>query len=268
MAGRLGGIRRRTFAMAGHRGLRWSNVRRSRPRRPSQQTIAAAAPCSCSYPSSRPLCSSAGAAAAPREPATTIVFDKDGTLLDAHKLWGPIVRAACHLMQEPDDALFQLLGYDSATESFTPTSIFLIEPNSIVHKRLCDAGVDADLFYERVCPQPTPSAPIVNCEELFARCRAAGLHVAVLTSDDRQSTLNFLEQERVEPDALHCGDDGRGHKPSAEPLLALASVQRTPFFPPWCSFLYMKDDDRMPRQARDRRLKVGQQWRCFCRTSV
>jgi phosphoglycolate phosphatase-like HAD superfamily hydrolase len=133
-------------------------------------------------------------------------------------------------MQEPDDALFQLLGYDSATESFTPTSIFLIEPNSIVHKRLCDAGVDADLFYERVCAQPTPSAPIVNCEELFARCRAAGLHVAVLTSDDRQSTLNFLEQERVEPDALHCGDDGRGHKPSAEPLLALASVQRTPFF--------------------------------------
>ena len=61
------------------------------------------------------------------------------------------------------------------------------------------------------------------------RVLVPGLHVAVLTSDDRQSTLNFLKQERVEPDALHCGDDGRGHKPSAEPLLALASVRRTPF---------------------------------------
>ena len=73
--------------------------------------------------------------------------------------------------------------------------------------------------------QPTPSAPIMDTQELFARCRAAGLRVGVLTSDDRQSTLKFLEQESVEPDAgaLHCGDDGRGHKPSAEPLLALAS---------------------------------------------
>ena len=65
--------------------------------------------------------------------------------------------------------------------------------------------------------------PSVDTRALFARCRAAGLRVAVLSSDDRESVQAFLAQEEVVPDALHCGDDGRGHKPSAEPLLALAA---------------------------------------------
>ena len=126
-------------------------------------------------------------------------------------------------MPEDDEILFKLLGYDSATETFTPTSPFMIEPNSVVHKQLCDASVNADLYYELMWAQPTPSAPIMDTQELFARCWVAGLRVGVLTSDDHQSTLKFLEQESVEPDALHCGDDGHGHKPSTKPLLALAS---------------------------------------------
>lgn len=160
---------------------------------------------------------------AARRPATTIVFDKDGTLLDAHKSWGPILRGACSLMPEDNETLFQLLGYDSTMETFTPTAAFMIEPNSVVHKMVREAGIDADVFFSHLRAQPTPFAPITDTRALFARCKTAGLYVGVLTSDDRQSTLEFLEQQGVEPDALVCGDDGRGHKPSAEPLLALAS---------------------------------------------
>lgn len=129
----------------------------------------------------------------------------------------------CSLMPEEDETLFRILGYDGATQTFTPTAPFMIEPNSVVRKVLSGAGVDADVFYRHMLSQPIPSAPIVDTQELFARCKAAGLHVAVLTADDRDSTLNFLEQQCVKPDGLLCGDDGRGHKPSSEPLLALAS---------------------------------------------
>lgn len=173
----------------------------------------------------RPLPRAIGSATflPPRQPASTIVFDKDGTLLDAHKLWGPIISGACSLMPEDNETLFKLLGYDSATKTFTPTSSFMIEPNSVVYSKLCAAGIDAEVFYKKLWAQPTPSAPITDTRALFARCKQAGLFVGVLTSDDRQSALKFLEQQNVEPDALVCGDDRRGHKPSAEPLRALAA---------------------------------------------
>ena len=184
--------------------------------------VAQAARHRCRTPAARTLRGSAAVVGRPA--ATTIVFDKDGTLLDAHALWGPIVRGACSLMPEDDEALFCLLGFDGTTNRFTPTAPFMIEPNSAVHSLLRGAGVDADQFFEHVQAQPlTPATPIVDTRALFARCRAAGLRVAVLSSDDRDSVQAFLAQEEVEPDALHCGDDGRGHKPSAEPLLALAA---------------------------------------------
>ena len=47
--------------------------------------------------------------------------------------------------------------------------------------------------------------------------------MAVLTSDDRACTQRFLDQANVHVDALLCGDDGRGSKPSADPLLAIAA---------------------------------------------
>ena len=50
----------------------------------------------------------------------------------------------------------------------------------------------------------------------------AGLAVGMLTSDDRANALAFLRDAGVEVDVLVCGDDGRGFKPDAEPLLAAA----------------------------------------------
>ena len=70
--------------------------------------------------------------------------------------------------------------------------------------------------------------PLVDIAQLFADTRAAGLAVAVLTADDRDSTERFLAEVGVQPDAMVCGNDGRGAKPSADPLLAIASDLSVP----------------------------------------
>ena len=66
--------------------------------------------------------------------ATCVVFDKDGTLLDAHKTWAPVIRAACAAMPEDDQRLFDLLGEDfyTQTDGFCATNDGFCAENSVL----------------------------------------------------------------------------------------------------------------------------------------
>ena len=191
-----------------------------------------------------------GVTRGPVEPIRAVVFDKDGTLLDAHATWAAPVRAACAGLLEAGAAgaldgaqLRALLGLDDGTGRFRHDATFMLDSNEVVRAHLAAAGVDAALFQrllDGACAAPAfriAHLAGVDAAGLFAALRGAGLLVGVLTSDDRANALAFLadcdggegggqgggEGGGLRVDALVCGDDGRGFKPDAAPLLAAAA---------------------------------------------
>ena len=169
-----------------------------------------------------------------------VIFDKDGTLLDAHATWAPVLRAACARMPEEDEKLFEILGFDSERGIFRPDAAFMTDTSDVIRALLRSHGVDTKRFdaeierllrptdeqqHERPQQSLLAAIPLADTAALFRECRAMGLRVAVLTADDRANTLWFLEQEEVlaTTDAVVCGDDGRGAKPSGEPIAAIAA---------------------------------------------
>eukprot|EP01048_Picozoa_sp_COSAG05_P016633 COSAG05_NODE_2169_length_3442_cov_5.100808_2_plen_228_part_00 len=156
------------------------------------------------------------------------VFDKDGTLLDAEETWRTPFRAACRAMPDDDEHLFSVLGFDSSTGRFSPTQGFMVDTNHTLAANMHSRGIDSKLFFETLAAQPLRNVPLADTASLFNTMREAGLQVGVLTSDDRASAERFLAGEGVAVDAMVCGDDGRGMKPSAEPLLAVATDMGVP----------------------------------------
>jgi len=171
---------------------------------------------------------------------TTIVFDKDGTLIDAHATWAPVFQRVCELTC-PDDTseIYKLLGYDPAKLRFHASSSFMIDTNETVHELLASNGFDVTSFIsnmeETIRPTSTthgniPSSssyfnpvPLTNLAVVFQKIRSLGLKVAILSADDRENVEMFLKSQDLEVDALVCGNDRRGFKPNAEPLEAVAS---------------------------------------------
>eukprot|EP00658_Telonema_sp_P-2_P014402 TRINITY_DN15473_c0_g1_i2.p1 TRINITY_DN15473_c0_g1~~TRINITY_DN15473_c0_g1_i2.p1 ORF type:complete len:265 (-),score=51.29 TRINITY_DN15473_c0_g1_i2:302-1096(-) len=150
------------------------------------------------------------------------VFDKDGTLLDAHATWAPAIRAVCSAMPHEDELLFELLGFDSRSERFVDGSSFMMDPSDVIRAHLESHGVSGELFTAEMDTQVVVPVPLTYTVGLFDEVRAKGFKVAILTSDDRKHAQAFLDQEGVTVDAMVCGDDGRGFKPTAAPLLAVA----------------------------------------------
>ena len=165
-----------------------------------------------------------------RQRPAAIVFDKDGTLIDAHATWAPVLRRVQRRgFPGPEGGvLLELLGLDDASGRFHGGAPFMIETNATCSALLDERGFDGGAFYRLLNEDLDGGRALqvvslcATMLELFAECRALGLRVAVLTADDRCNTESFLQREGLSVDAMVCGDDGRGCKPSREPLDALA----------------------------------------------
>ena len=170
-----------------------------------------------------------------------IVFDKDGTLLDFHAMWGGW---ATELGRRLDGAtrrpvsgdVFATIGYDPVTGRARPGSPLAIdtmaeirEVIAAVVRRWCPnvaaarRAVDAAWFI----PDPVTTArPTADLPRLFSALRASGRRIAVATTDDRaptEATLRALGI-RDQVGALACGDDGIGVKPDPAMLLAICET--------------------------------------------
>jgi phosphoglycolate phosphatase-like HAD superfamily hydrolase len=173
-----------------------------------------------------------------------VVFDKDGTLIDFHWLWGQRVRAATDAVTRSTDTPFALrtdifaaLGYDptsSLTRADAPLAVAPMEKlSTLVAGVLYRNGIGwheaEELVAQTFAPAlgTTPDSDQIrahgNLRALFTELKSAGIRIALLTTDNRAATEATLPILGVEAlvDAVICGDDPVAAKPSPVPLLKL-----------------------------------------------
>lgn len=182
--------------------------------------------------------------------AQLVIFDKDGTLIDFAHLWGAKTIAGVEALMQAADAaartpalradLYALLGYDPAQHCFDRHSPVLTAPMSKLYTLAAGAlyrhgwgWLEAELLVERhfapamhAAFDPAMLRPIANLPALFGALHAAGVTLAVITSDDRDPTLTTLawlgvaEQVRFVAGA----DDPYAHKPAPDAVWAACAT--------------------------------------------
>ena len=174
-----------------------------------------------------------------------VVFDKDGTLIDFHAMWGGW---ALDLGRRLDGAtkrpvagdVFAAIGFDPVSgrvRAGAPLAIATMggieEIVAAVIRRWCPSVAAARRAVETAWFEPDPVAtavPTTDLASLFGALRAAGLRIAVATTDDRAPTEATLRGLGVRADisAIACGDDGVGVKPEPGMTLALCATVGVP----------------------------------------
>lgn len=170
-----------------------------------------------------------------------IVFDKDGVLIDFNHLWGKRAEKAvstlirnCGEIDGMSTELYQKLGIDPQTNQVIRGGLLAMASNVEV----CDLAAsvlsghglsrpEADsLVRENFTPVmgATPEIeeiqPVLNLPDLFVQLEQAGIRIAIVTSDDRHSTIRTLEYLAVDPSTilLVCGDDAITSKPAPDAI--------------------------------------------------
>ena len=173
------------------------------------------------------------------------VFDKDGTLIDFHHLWGRKARLAVDavaLAAGGDLALanrlYHAIGFDLQTGQAAASGPLAVASMAKLYT-ICAAvlyqhGIpwhDAEQmaqthFASGLGALPTADLvkPLGDVAGLFRRLADAGIRIAIVTSDDRAATIATLPVLGIEPyiAGMVCGDDPVANKPAPDALLRLA----------------------------------------------
>lgn len=170
-----------------------------------------------------------------------VVFDKDGTLIEFHAMWGGWVTDLADRLEAAAGRplrgeLFRAIGFDSATGRADPHGGLAAMPMAVLRRFAVDVVVDAGLARPaaevtvgRAWHAPDPVAlarPVADLGRLFGALRDAGTRVGVATSDDRAPTERTLEALGVAMlvDATVCADDGIPVKPDPAMVLRLCAA--------------------------------------------
>ena len=169
-----------------------------------------------------------------------VVFDKDGTLIEFHRMWRDWVgdlaaRLGSATGLELEPLLCAVMGVDQASGEIAAHGLLAATPMSrireVVAAALVEEGVapaDAERAMRRAWHAPDPVAlarPTTDLRRLFDALAARGIRAAVATSDDRVPTERTLAALGISPDvaALACADDGHPVKPAPDPVLRIAA---------------------------------------------
>jgi phosphoglycolate phosphatase len=170
-----------------------------------------------------------------------VVFDKDGTLIDFHAMWGGW---ALELGRRLDGAtrrpvagdVFAAIGFDPVSgrvRAGAPLAVStmagIAEITAAVIRRWCPSVAAARRAVETAWFEPDPVAtavPTADLSVLFVLLRESGRRIAVATTDDRAPTEATLRGLGVRDhvSALACGDDGVGVKPDPAMVLAICTA--------------------------------------------
>lgn len=174
-----------------------------------------------------------------------LIFDKDGTLIEFHLMWGGWVEELGRRLEDATgmpvrDGLYPLLGVDPATGRVQAHGLMAATPmrrlREVVEAYLADGGAEPAAAAAAVAaawhaPDPVALAqPVTNLRDLLAALRGRVPVFAVATSDDRDPTERTLAALGIagEMGALVCADDGIRPKPAPDPVLHLCSALGTP----------------------------------------
>ena len=169
-----------------------------------------------------------------------LIFDKDGTLIEFHLMWGNWLDALAHRLEAAAglalrDGLYPLLGVDPGTSIVQAHGLLAATPMSrireVVQAYVGEAGASPDVARAAVAsawhaPDPVALAqPVTDLAGLFGRLRQRVGTFAVATSDDRSPTERTLVALGVREEfaAIICADDGIRTKPAPDPVLHLCS---------------------------------------------
>ncbi|KAB2850354.1 MAG: HAD family hydrolase [Hyphomicrobiaceae bacterium] len=174
-----------------------------------------------------------------------VIFDKDGTLIDFNRIWwGRLERGVAQIMArlnpspEVEGALYQTLGADRNARVIRPETPYAVTSNAkictVAATVLHQSGLgwaDAEAIVEATLkqsilapPEPQEILPLADLPSLFRSLRAAGIAVAVATSDDRAGTETTLRQLGLDGlvARLLCADDPGPRKPDPAAIAGLA----------------------------------------------
>jgi phosphoglycolate phosphatase len=175
-----------------------------------------------------------------------LIFDKDGTLIEFHLMWGPWVEELAVRLEAATglplrEGLYPLLGLDRATGRVEAHGLMAATPmrrlREVVERYVSDAGAGPAAAAEAVAsawhaPDPVALAqPVTDLKALLPALRRRVPTFAVATSDDRDPTERTLAALGIagELAALACADDGMRPKPAPDPVLHLcAELGTTP----------------------------------------
>jgi phosphoglycolate phosphatase len=169
-------------------------------------------------------------------PIRAILFDKDGTLVDFQRTWGPATHTVLTQLCNGDSGAFDRLAavslYDATERKLLPGSPVVIETTYGYGKLWAGAlGVPLTAEFvdriDRMYFQTTLDhlSPMGDVKGLLGALAARGFRLGLMTNDADANTRAQLQ--RLELDNLlefvAAYDSGFGAKPAPDPVLAFAA---------------------------------------------
>lgn len=155
-----------------------------------------------------------------------VLFDKDGTLFDFYKTWGPVTEAAALFVAGGDAEKAQLIlrdsGKDPVTGRYIPGSPIASGSNREISDLWAKSAgrTDFDTVYAEVhalflAHQANAATPVTDLDAFFAGLRGRGLALGIATMDSEESARASMVRLGVHGSLdFICGfDTGHGMKP-------------------------------------------------------